>query len=146
MVRLELYDTVACALTGDFRKGFVIDTGWTTGIVKVYDYVNTYDVPREEFDDGIWEVRDFSVTTENDNIDTAEHIDTSVHSPSHYNAGDIEAIDYIKQVTKHYAGDVGFCVGNVIKYLSRAPHKNGKQDLQKALKYLEWAVDQYETD
>lgn len=69
-----------------------------------------------------------------------------VEHPSHYNAGDIEVIDYINQVTKHYAGDVGFCIGNVIKYISRAPHKNGKQDLQKSLKYLEWAVDRYEAD
>lgn len=54
-----------------------------------------------------------------------------VNHPSHYNWLDgIEVID----ITEH----LGFCLGNVVKYVLRADHK-GKpiEDLEKAKWYLE---------
>src|SRR5699024_2903445 len=68
----------------------------------------------------------------------------NVNKPSHYNQGDIETIDYIKQIVQAYNGRTGYHVGNVIKYISRAPHKNGKEDLEKAKVYLEWAIEHFE--
>lgn len=64
-----------------------------------------------------------------------------VNHPQHYNFGTIEVIDYIRSTL----GDEGcrdFCIGNVIKYISRAKHK-GKpvEDLEKAKWYLEYALD-----
>ena len=60
-----------------------------------------------------------------------------VNSPSHYNFGDIEVVDFIDQVTKHYNSDVAYHIGNAIKYISRAPHKNGKEDVAKA----KWSIE-----
>lgn len=60
-----------------------------------------------------------------------------VNSPSHYTYGKIEVIDYI--LDKH----LDFCLGNVIKYVSRAGHKNNAlEDLQKAAKYLEFKINE----
>ena len=68
----------------------------------------------------------------------------NVTSPSHYNQGDIETIDFINQTVQAYNSRAGYHVGNVIKYVSRAPHKNGKEDLEKAKVYLEWAIEHFE--
>lgn len=65
---------------------------------------------------------------------------SNVEHPAHY-AGQIEAIDYIKDKLTPEAY-TGFCIGNVIKYLSRY-EKKGKplEDLQKAEQYLKWAIE-----
>ena len=68
----------------------------------------------------------------------------NVNSPSHYNYGEIEVIDFIEQVTKHYNPNVAYHIGNAIKYLSRSPHKNGKEDIQKAKWYIERAFENWE--
>ena len=64
----------------------------------------------------------------------------TVNHPNHYNNGDIEVIDYIKDKLG-IEGYEAFCIGNVIKYVSRYKHKNGKEDLEKALTYLKWAIE-----
>lgn len=64
----------------------------------------------------------------------------NVNQPSHYTAGQIEVIDYIKDklTSEKY---VGYCTGNVLKYVSRYEHKNGVEDLEKAVVYLKWAIE-----
>lgn len=59
-----------------------------------------------------------------------------VNAPNHYTAGGIETIDYLraKLTAEEFAG---FCRGNVLKYVSRAPLKNGVEDLRKARWYLD---------
>ena len=55
-----------------------------------------------------------------------------VNHPAHYKYGGIETIDFIE------AKELGYNLGNVVKYLARADHKgNRKQDLEKAKWYLE---------
>ena len=71
-----------------------------------------------------------------------ELADNNVHSPKHYMIPgcDFESIDIIRQ----RLGDVGFMFfleGNVSKYLIEAEKKNGKEDYEKAKKYLSWLVD-----
>lgn len=68
----------------------------------------------------------------------------NVNSPSHYNYGEIEVIDFIEQVTKHYNPNVAYHIGNAIKYLARSPHKNGKEDVEKAKWYIERAFENWE--
>lgn len=54
-----------------------------------------------------------------------------VNQPSHYKVGGIETIDFIE------GKNLGYNLGNVVKYISRADHKDNKlQDLQKAQWYL----------
>ena len=58
-----------------------------------------------------------------------------VNHPSHYTSGKIEVIDFITDQ------NLDFCLGNVIKYISRAGKKeeNGKTRLQKGIEDLEKA-------
>ena len=66
----------------------------------------------------------------------------SVNHPSHYTNGSIECIDAIETVLYSYEDPVdAFLVGQVIKYLWRAPSKeNYEQDLRKAKWYLDRLV------
>lgn len=62
----------------------------------------------------------------------------AVNHPSHY-CGKIETIDFIED--KLGDGFVPYCLGNVMKYISRYDKKGRpEEDLQKAAKYLEWAI------
>jgi hypothetical protein len=55
-----------------------------------------------------------------------------VNHPAHYKVGGIETIDFIE------AKKLGYNLGNVVKYLTRADHKGNRlQDLRKAQWYLE---------
>jgi hypothetical protein len=63
-----------------------------------------------------------------------------VNNPSHYTQGGIETIDYLKaKLSKEEF--IGFCKGNVFKYLSREALKNGKEDMKKAQWYLNKMID-----
>jgi len=57
-------------------------------------------------------------------------------NPSHYRKGDVECIDALKAATVGKAGIEAVCVANVIKYLWRYEEKNGVEDVEKALWYL----------
>jgi len=72
-----------------------------------------------------------------------EKVIDAVNHPPHYNQGSIEVIDYIQdQLTKEQF--IGFVIGNVIKYTSRANHKGGIEDLKKARWYLDRLIQQSE--
>ena len=62
-----------------------------------------------------------------------------VNNPPHYTAGGIEVIDFIE------AKGLGYHLGNVIKYVTRAGMKGNKlEDLRKAQWYLYRAIDNLE--
>jgi hypothetical protein len=62
-----------------------------------------------------------------------------VNHPPHYKAGGVETIDFIE------AKGLGYHLGNVIKYVSRADLKGAKlEDLKKAQWYLNRAVSNLE--
>lgn len=70
-----------------------------------------------------------------------------VNHPNHYNKGGIEAIDVIE------AWDLGFCLGNTVKYISRAGEKaeagmtieeKTLEDLKKAAWYLSREIERLE--
>ena len=69
----------------------------------------------------------------------------NVDHPNHYQGDKYETIDMINEIVKDYSGEVAFDIGNVVKYISRAPKKNGLEDLKKARWYLDRAIAQYET-
>jgi hypothetical protein len=57
-----------------------------------------------------------------------------VDHPPHYTAGPIEVIDIIEGF------NLGFHLGNVVKYVLRSPHKGAEiEDLEKA----RWYLDRY---
>ena len=71
---------------------------------------------------------------------TADELTSAVDHPSHYHAqSGVEVIDAVE------AWGLGFCLGNVIKYVARAGHKgDAREDLQKALWYLTRELSRYE--
>jgi hypothetical protein len=63
----------------------------------------------------------------------------NVNHPSHYKVGGIETIDFIE------AKSLSYNLGNVVKYLTRADHKDNKlEDLKKAQWYLNREVSNLE--
>ena len=65
----------------------------------------------------------------------------SVNHPSHYTSGKIEVIDFIEDK------ELGFHLGNAVKYISRAGRKNPDkivEDLQKAVWYINREIGRLE--
>lgn len=61
---------------------------------------------------------------------------SAIDHPTHYTRGGIEAIDAIE------AWELGFNLGNVVKYVARCGHKGeALEDLQKARWYLDREID-----
>lgn len=68
-----------------------------------------------------------------------ENKNDPVNHPSHYTDGKIEVIDYIEDK------GLGFCLGNAVKYISRAGKKDQSkevEDLQKAAWYIQRKIEQ----
>ena len=85
-------------------------------------------------------VEPMSSKEKNENIyDPASLVD----HPVHYNSGKIEVIDYIEDQK------LGFCLGNAIKYISRAGKKNKDkevEDLEKAIWYIKRRISEVEEE
>ena len=72
-------------------------------------------------------------------IGTTLATDDPVNHPSHYTDGNIEVIDFILDKK------LGFCLGNAVKYISRAGKKDPAktvEDLEKAAWYLNKEIEQ----
>ena len=63
------------------------------------------------------------------------HEDEEVTNPKHYVGLGITPLEYIT------ANELDFLEGNVIKYVTRYPHKGGVNDLLKARTYLEKLIE-----
>lgn len=93
----------------------IYETNLDTNEMKVVYELNIPHVPRETLQ-------------ENDHI----------NHPEHYTKG-IETLDYIN------SWEMNFMQGNVIKYVTRYPYKNGLEDLKKAQVYLNRLIQLEET-
>lgn len=78
-----------------------------------------------------------------DELTAIKEKEDKVNHPSHYTFGSIEVIDYIrdKMTPDEFQG---YCMGNILKYISRHKHKNGVEDLKKARVYLDWLIESEE--
>ena len=59
-----------------------------------------------------------------------------VTKPIHYNQAGIECIQAIEAMTKNMSGSIAPHAANVLKYLWRCEYKNGLEDIDKAIWYL----------
>lgn len=105
--------------------------------------IKKYKVKQDEvakwFDDAanaMKAVATVGVSMKNDNND-------NVNNPSHYTAGGVETLDYIKAKVKDYPS---YVAGNILKYVSRYEHKNGIEDLKKAQFYLNDLIEWMESE
>lgn len=98
--------------------------------------------------------RTFTITDDDDfirvkepftrKVDMQEEQDM-IHEPPHYQFGKFSARVIIELVGKTYkSASVFYHVGNALKYLMRAPRKNGLQDLKKAKQSVEFAIENWE--
>lgn len=79
-----------------------------------------------------------------DRLHSKEEPNDIVNKPSHYTYGKIEIIEIVEQVTATYPTNIAFSIGNALKYICRAPFKNGVEDLKKAVWYLDRAIKKWE--
>ncbi len=129
----------------DLKVGYkvkVLGDNMTGEVTEIADNGKSAEI---QVDDGVYRVindnYDFTIIEWNA---VPEYAEDTVNHPSHYNYGDIEVIDFIEQVTKHYNPNVAYHIGNAIKYLARSPHKNGKEDVDKARWYIERAFENWD--
>lgn len=61
---------------------------------------------------------------------------SNIDHPQHYNTGSIEPIDVIED------WNLDFCLGNTVKYIARAGHKDPDKLLED-LKKAEWYLHRY---
>jgi hypothetical protein len=73
------------------------------------------------------------------------NVDNEINHPPHYCIGGgretIEIIDEILGRLGCSTPDIGYCVGNAIKYICRFPFKGGAADLRKAAWYCNHAAE-----
>lgn len=71
-----------------------------------------------------------------------ESTDKMVSHPSHYQSkSGLEVIDVIAAFTEGLEGIEAVDTGNVIRYICRWKDKNGIQDLEKAMWYIQHLID-----
>lgn len=73
------------------------------------------------------------------NIEKIKNVD----HPNHYNQGGIECIEALEAATQGLSGSDAVCTSNAIKYLWRWKYKNGVEDLEKAVWYIERLIKKY---
>lgn len=74
--------------------------------------------------------------------DDYESEDKMVSHPSHYQSKNgIEVIDVIEAFTEDLEGIEAVCTANAIKYLCRWSKKNGVQDLEKSIWYIQKLIN-----
>ncbi|WMM14417.1 DUF3310 domain-containing protein [Staphylococcus saprophyticus] len=148
---LDQYVVVNDLGSGKYSSGMRV-IGKVIKIDDKHNYAIIESLPKHRYE--ITDFNDFELWSKQIEEKT-EHIGQSndlqqrkrndtVNHPSHYNYGDIEIIDFIEQVTKHYNPNVAYHIGNAIKYLARSPHKNGKEDVAKAKWYIERAFENWD--
>lgn len=76
---------------------------------------------------------------------TAEHQQEEINHPDRYAGGKYKCIDIMLDVFGKDA-TMRFCILNAFKYLWRAEKKNGVQDVQKAVWYLNKYIELVESE
>jgi len=67
-----------------------------------------------------------------------------VINPNHYQRNGMECIDAIDAAVQNLSGPEAYATGSAIKYLWRWKEKGGKDDLKKAIWFVQRIVDQIE--
>lgn len=74
-----------------------------------------------------------------------EYADDTVNSPSHYMLGNHEVKDIVSLVAdKYHKGSVAHNIASALEYQMRAPEKNGLEDIKKARKCLDFAIENWD--
>ena len=75
-----------------------------------------------------------------------ETTDKAVSHPDHYmSETGLEVIDVLEAFTFDLKGIEAVCTANALKYLCRWNKKNGIQDLEKAIWYIQYLIEHLKT-
>ena len=117
-----------------YATAYFVATKFDTSMATVYNVRSQMKKEREaKFVEAVF--KPVSISTSNTPIKDL------INHPTHYTVGGIETIDFIE------AKGLGYHLGNVLKYISRAGKKgttDGIEDLKKAQWYLARAIDKNE--
>ena len=114
---------------------------------KVYHKVfrhGVVDNPGNELSDVKFNQYDL-ITCKNDELELEKENETVSH-PAHYCQGGVECIDALEAATTGLHGIEAVCTANAIKYLWRWKHKNGVEDLKKAIFYINYLINWLEKE
>lgn len=78
--------------------------------------------------------------------DITERKNDKVNHPAHYTPDSIECIDALKAATEGLTGIEAVCTANAIKYMWRWKWKNGAEDIDKAIWYLNRLKNEINTE
>lgn len=97
-------------------------------------------------DDGVYrditDNNDFTILEWNA---TPQYAEDMVNSPSHYMLGNHEVKDIVSLVAdKYHKGSVAHNIASALEYQMRAPEKNGLEDIKKARKCLDFAIENWD--
>lgn len=73
-----------------------------------------------------------------------EVINKNVNHPNHYKVNNYECLDVMIE-TQGKDAVLNFCLCNAFKYIYRNKNKNGLEDIEKAIWYLNKYVELYES-
>lgn len=104
------------------------DINWDTALGTPHGVVGDNGV-REPRDSGREYIKEGRALETNDLARYKDKI-----NPDHYKKGDVEVIQLTEKL--------GFCEGNIVKYVARYKDKGGKDDLLKARWYLDRLISQ----
>ena len=109
-----------------------MNSDWSAAMGDAEFYRRKYKLDRSDFQK--------NVSTNPGKIKwSAPSTEGDMRTPDHYDLP-IQPVDYIIQ------NRLGFCEGNVIKYISRWQSKNGRADLLKAKHYIDILIAQLDKD
>ena len=132
----------------DLKVGYKIEIlgdGMTGEVTEIADNGKSAEI---QVDDGVYRVindnYDFTIIEWNA---TPQYAEDMVNSPSHYMLGNHEVKDIVSLVAdKYHKGSVAHNIASALEYQMRAPEKNGLEDIKKARKCLDFAVENWDVE
>ena len=130
----------------DLKVGYkvkVLGDNMTGEVTEIADNGKSAEI---QVDDGVYRVindnYDFTIIEWNA---TPQYAEDMVNSPSHYMLGNHEVKDIVSLVAdKYHKGSVAHNIASALEYQMRAPEKNGLEDIKKAKKCLDFAIDNWD--
>lgn len=120
-------------IAGDLKTDFDFDEAVRVSQDTSSEYKELVDTMQEEYD------KQHKGSVHCNNIATPDPDDDQVNNPSHYQSmvPDL-SIDAISCMRAAFGNEevASFCICNALKYIFRHQSKNGKQDIEKAIWYL----------
>ena len=130
----------------DLKVGYKVEVLGEGMTGEVSEIANNGKSAEIKVDDGVYRVindnYDFTIIEWNA---TPQYAEDMVNSPSHYMLGNHEVKDIVSLVAdKYHKGSVAHNIASALEYQMRAPEKNGLEDIKKARKCLDFAVENWD--